>query len=94
MLDKSFASLVGVYGYGNDATGSTQARRYPLSLIYSGYFYWNNGGLYYQGSYGYWWSRTANSDTLSYSLFVGSSYLLPQDGNNKLYGFSLRCVNE
>ena len=69
------------------------SRRYPLSLIYSGNFYWNNGNLYNQGSIGYWWSRTANSDTNSYYLGVNSSDLNPQANYSKLIGFPLRCSN-
>ncbi|MBQ3469679.1 hypothetical protein IJH16_01770 [Candidatus Saccharibacteria bacterium] len=71
----------------------TIARRYPLSYVFSGNYYWGGGYLGNQGSLGYWWSTTALSDSLAYHLRMNSSDLGPQYGNNKAHGFSLRCVS-
>ena len=69
------------------------ARRYPLSYVFSGYYYWGNGSLFYQGSYGGWWPTTASSDSNAYYLRMGSSGLDPQNNTIKAYGFALRCVS-
>ncbi|MBR5408551.1 hypothetical protein IK112_01220, partial [Candidatus Saccharibacteria bacterium] len=71
---------------------SIHARRYPLSYVYSGYYYWGDGYLYYQGSYGGWWSTTATSDSSAYNLGMASSYLDPQLNSSKAGGVSLRCT--
>ena len=78
----------------SDATGSTIARRYPLSFVFSGYYYWDNGQLYYQGASGNWWSTSATaSDTARY-LGMNATILNPQFNGSKLGGFSLRCVSD
>ena len=73
------------------ALRSTTARRYPLSYVLSGYYYWGDGTLYFQGSYGRWWSTTASSGSYAYALLMGSSDLYPQNKNgNVAGGFPLR----
>ncbi|MBR5408910.1 hypothetical protein IK112_03160, partial [Candidatus Saccharibacteria bacterium] len=49
---------------------STGARRYPLSYVFSGEYYWGNGDLYGQNSVGYWWSTAAYSDSNAYHLYM------------------------
>ena len=68
----------------------TFSRRYPLSYVYSGYYYWGNGNLNGQDSLGYWWSTAAYSASNAYSLTMYSSNLVPQYSNNKAGGFTLR----
>ncbi|MBR5408674.1 hypothetical protein IK112_01870 [Candidatus Saccharibacteria bacterium] len=68
----------------------TSARRYPLSYVFFGYYYWGNGNLVNQDSGGYWWSTAAYSDSNAYYLGMNSSLLYPQYNNNKAYGFALR----
>ena len=68
-------------------------RRYPLSYVYSGYYYWRDGTLLYQDSNGHWWSTAASSDSIAYHLRVYNSYLNPQDYGNKAAAFTLRCVS-
>ena len=60
-----------------------------FSPVYTGNYY--NGSLNSTGSYGYWWSATANSSTYQYLLRY-SSGSLNTSGNNKFYGFSVRCI--
>ncbi|MBR5408740.1 hypothetical protein IK112_02210 [Candidatus Saccharibacteria bacterium] len=72
---------------------STIARRCPLSYVFSGYYYWGNGNLANQDSFGYWWSTAAYSGSNAYHLDMHSSYLNPQYNGNKAYGLSLRCVS-
>ena len=44
------------------------------------------------GSGGYYWSRTANSDTLTYYLYFDSSFVAPANNAYRFSGFSIRCV--
>ena len=70
---------------------STPARRYPLSYVNSGFFYYGDGNLYTQGTRGTWWSATATAD-------INASYLniIPEStsggNNNKSYTFTLRST--
>ena len=78
----------------NSSSGSTGARRYPLSYVYSGVYYWLNGyGLVDgQNSRGYWWSITANSAGEAYFLYTYASFLDPQYSTGKTNGQSLRST--
>ena len=91
---KSFATLTSTYGYTDDSTGSAAARKFPLSLVYSGYYHWGSGFLYFQGNAGYWWSSSPyTSASNAYFLGVYSSRLIPQNNGNKGNdGNALRCV--
>ena len=60
----------------------------------SGRFYWNVSGLYYRGSYGYYWSSHTYSRSGSHGLGFGGSYFDPQGGSSKGNGFIVRCVAE
>ena len=55
---------------------------------------WGNGfGI--QGSYGYYWSSTANSSTGARSLYFSSSRVHPGNGGySRYYGHAVRCVME
>lgn len=66
--------------------------RSPLGFVYTGNYNYNNGSLNNEGSYGNYWSRTANSGTGAYSLYFLSSNVNPQNNLNRGYGFALRCV--
>ena len=62
-----------------------------FSPVYSGYYV--NGTLNTAGSYGYWWSATANDSDLQYYLYYGSgSFETFGDGGFKDFGFSVRCI--
>ena len=76
-------SLKNSYNTGAKLTAS------PFLGVYAGYYY--NSQLYYGGSYGYYWSSTANNSSLAGYLYFASnganvSY------NNKYVGSSIRCV--
>ena len=72
---------------------SPNARRYPLSYVYSGRYGWGGGNLISQDFDGDWWSTAAYSASNAYSLTMYSSNLVPQYSNNKAGGFTLRCVS-
>ena len=91
--DKSWGKLITTsYGIGSNANGSRSLRSFPLSVIMSGYYYWVYGNLYGRGTYGYYWSSTPYAATYSRYLYFYSTYVGPQGGNNKTYGFTVRCV--
>ena len=72
------------------STGSLGARSYPLSYVYSGY-YWFTGRLYTQSVGGYYWSSSIVSSTNSYDLDMGSTRLFKAYSGNKRVGYALRC---
>ncbi|MBR5408770.1 hypothetical protein IK112_02360 [Candidatus Saccharibacteria bacterium] len=72
---------------------STGARRYPLSYVWPGYYFWNTGTAYEQNGNGVWWSNTSRDNETAYVLNVqGASALIPQYYSNRNAGFSLRCI--
>ena len=63
--------------------------RSAFSPVLSGLY--NSGALYDTGSYGYWWSATANGSNNQYNLYyTGSSLYTPL--SYKFYGISVRCI--
>ena len=93
--DKSFKSLdIAMGGTGANRSDSTQRDKYratPYLFPYSGFYY---GGPLGQGSYGFWWSRsayTSSSDAYGFALNSGGG-VYPQYYDSKLNGFSVRCV--
>lgn len=50
------------------------------------------GSVYYQGSYGYFWSSTVANANNAYRLDLNSSDVGPASYNSKYNGFSVRCV--
>ncbi|MBR3204461.1 hypothetical protein IKF81_02135 [Candidatus Saccharibacteria bacterium] len=64
----------------------------PLSLVYSGNYNWVNGNLNNRGSNGNFWSSTPNSTANAHNLNFNSTRLIPQNGNNKINGLTIRCV--
>ncbi|MBR3204356.1 hypothetical protein IKF81_01585 [Candidatus Saccharibacteria bacterium] len=80
------------YSLQDNGDSSTNAQKTPLSLVYSGYYLWVDGNLSYRGSYGSFWSSTPNSTAVAHHLHFYSTRLVPQAGNVKVYGFTIRCV--
>ncbi len=67
-------------------------RAFPNNFLYSGYFTTSSANN--RGSYGYYWSSTANDYSISYSLYLRSSNMYPGTTYNlKGYGSSIRCVS-
>ena len=62
-----------------------------FSPVYSDYYY--NGSLSSTGAYGRWWSATAYSSTYQHYLYYLNGSLYTHNlHNNKLSGFSVRCI--
>ena len=86
------------YGYYDDtptnANGDTATkvfRKYPNNYLYSGGV--NGGSVYVRGSYGNFWSSTADYNNYAYYLLLRSSNVYPGTGNfNKYSGWAVRCL--
>ncbi|MBR3204527.1 hypothetical protein IKF81_02490 [Candidatus Saccharibacteria bacterium] len=84
----------GRYLQDNDSTSTINAHKTPLSLVYSGDYYWVNGSLNGRGSHGNFWSSTPNSAAGAHFLNFYSTRLIPQNGYGKIDGLTIRCVVE
>ena len=106
-LDKSWVNLIkgsynliNVYGtqtadnnrFNSATEPSNRLQEVPLSIILSGYYNWIKGTAGYRGDYGGYWASTPSSSTSARSLGFYSTVVRPQDGSNKVYGFTVRCV--
>ena len=69
---------------------SSALRSNPVNFTLSGYV--GGSSRLSQGSYGYYWSSTVRSSNYAYNLGLGTSGVLPADGNGKVYGLSVRCI--
>ena len=75
-------------GYGTD--GFVKATSLPYAFSRFGGV--NGTRMNNVGGYGYWWSSTASSGSNGYHLRLDGSSLYPANSNNRLLGFSVRCV--
>ena len=74
-------------------TQSSKWRGFPNNFIYSGY--WSGSSASSRGSYGYYWSSSADGSISAYYLNLGSSSVRPGTGSNsKYFGFSVRCISQ
>lgn len=74
-----------------DATASKNLRVYPNNFVYSGFFNFSSASS--RGSFGGYWSRTANGSNDAYYLNFDSSSVYPGTYDSSKYsGFSVRCV--
>ncbi len=79
------------YSYYNGANYSNLFRAYPNNFVYSGS--WDGSSASTRGSYGYYWSSSANNSNTAYYLRFASSRVCPGTSSSyKNYGFSVRCV--
>ena len=80
--------------YTGDPEGTNASialRAYPNNFLYSGSA--NDSSVFYRGSYGYYWSSTANTDLRSYRAYLGRSVVYPDTNyNGKYNGYSIRCL--
>ena len=88
----SWSYLFTTYGYGDNESGSKNARSYPSSYVYSGVYYWDTGRLYGQTVNGGYWSSSIVSSTDSYDLYMDNTRLIKANSHNKRSGRPLRCV--
>ena len=88
---KSFDHLIRTAYDISETNSDSRIRSLPMSFVRSGGY--GLGSLNNRGSIGYYWSAVASSSLGAYYLGFSSYGLYPQDGNNKYYGFSVRCVS-
>ncbi len=74
-------------------TGATNESGF--SALPGGYRYYSDGGSYYMGDYGDWWSATEYSSSYAWSRsFYRGDATSPQYNGSKSNGFSVRCVRD
>ena len=88
---RSWKYLFSKYSLIDDQASATKLKSYLFSYVYSGYYRWGTGRLYYQNNGGYYWSSTVVSSTHAYYLNTWSSAVRPAVTDNKAYGFTVRC---
>ncbi len=59
----------------------------------TGCLYFDSGALYNVGYGGYYWSATV-SDAYAKGLYFGMGGVYPSSASRRVYGFSIRCVQE
>ena len=74
------------------STGSTKARRYPLSYIFSGLYNAGTGNLGYQDGTGNWWSSVAVNNSRAHSLGLDNTVLYQNGDSGKIGELPLRCL--
>ena len=79
--------------YGS-ALRSTSPRRYPLSYVFSGWYYVGSGTLNDQGSVGGHWTTSAVDSSLAYNLYILSSGNKTSDQSWKYSSYALRYVSK
>ena len=72
----------------NEMSGITSYSS-AFSPVYSGNY--NSGSLYNTGSYGFWWSATANGSTNQYYLVYNGGSLYTSRSRKDI-GYSVRCI--
>ena len=85
-----FYGLTSAYSIGNNSTGATAFTKSLLYFIPAGRV--AAGSLSYAGSYGYYWSSTAASNTNAYILDFGSGGVDPSISIVRYGGQSVRCL--
>ena len=58
----------------------------------SGYLFWSSGKLFYEGTYGFFWTSTPRTYTNSRYLVFTSTNVYSQGNDHNPIGWSLRCV--
>ncbi len=76
--------------YNSNALMRASIENNGAAFALAGLFYSNTPAS--QGSYGYYWSSTRNSNTYMYSLSLNTSNVYPANGDNRNGGLAIRCV--
>ena len=92
--NNEFNTLLGSANYNVTSSfnfaGLNAIRIAPLYFVRSGYVH--GGTLYDAGVNSHSWSSTISSSTGGYDLGFNSTGVYPASNNNRLYGFSVRCL--
>ena len=90
---RSFAFLFNTYSLISDYSSTTKLRSYPLSYIYPGYYTWNEGKYYFQGTLGIYTTATTKYSSHSYVFNSWNAYIDYLNVYGKASGGELRCVD-
>ena len=85
---KSWRYLIEGYRYDTIVTSISS---YPISIIYSGDYYWAIGRLFSSGIQGAYWSSTVVGSYNSYRLFLKNNQLAISQPAGKINGPNVRC---
>ena len=98
-INREWSNLLAAEGIITNPTDSSYAtdgfnniRKSPLWLVRPGYIH--GGSIYGAGSGGNYWSSTVNNNEYAYLLYFSSGGVNPADHNNRLSGYSIRCMVE
>ena len=79
-------------GYGYWINGTHNLLSSPQNFLYSGWRWYDAGGVAYIGRLGYWWSSAVNSSRSAYPLQVNSGSVFPRNSSDRNFGFTVRCI--
>ena len=71
---------------------STILNEFPLDMVYAGNIYFGDGTRYDNETGGVNWSQYALPDNQASAVNFSDVYVGPNHGNQRRYGFSVRCV--
>ena len=90
---RSVTYLFNTYTITADPQGSIKARSYPMSMIATGMYFWQNGQLYNQGVSGGFWTSTNENSNRAWLISIAITSVDPKNTDgNKVAGYALRCV--
>ena len=80
------------YNVQNSTEGYNKINNWPLNFLRTGGYNRSLGYIDNRTQNGYWWANASSSDTGGRRLATSPTYVGPQDGLNRGYGFAIRCV--
>ena len=93
-LIRSFYALdLALGGPGNNSPGVARLNKYinaPQSFPYSGVY--NNLGVRFQGSVGYWWTRSVYAAGVAHSFSITTDGVQVRNSNSVGNGWTVRCI--
>ena len=87
---KSRKYLLTTYNIGNNPTGSSKTRSYPLSNNLSGFYFSAWGKLYYKNGVAYYWSSTVNNLSEAARMYMYSG-VVTEEWWSKTAAVTVRC---
>ena len=89
---RSWNYLFATYNIASGQPGSTSIRSYPISVIRSGLYFWQQAALYLQTMSGFYWSITNTGWNNAYRLDTYQEGFNITESGNKTYGQPVRCT--
>ena len=92
-VSRTGAFTAGTTQYGSALHYGPDASTKLLTLPAAGFRNFSNGALGNRGFSGHYWSSTEDGGT-AYYLDFDSGFVIPARSNNRMFGFSVRCIAE